>query len=195
MDLPGGVLKPIPTEFYSGKTGMLHHECIDCNKSLLTTEADYFIEKAVRRYAGYAATETIFEYALCFDCHQKLTGELSKESSQNIENYFLENIDYITRMSGMMPFEDTPAEHWLSHCIVKETPASELLEYQMVGVCKGDQMVFHFTPFILGEKAMDEVAELLSDKTLDFLDDFRENLLDYPPELRDLLKGKPVLML
>ena len=62
----------IPSEFYSFSSGVLFDRCIDCDKYLLEKDTEYFIEKAIRQYDGYKARDVIFEYAICFQCADRI---------------------------------------------------------------------------------------------------------------------------
>ncbi len=50
-------------------------------------------------------------------------------------------------------------------------------------------------PMIIGEKAMEEMAELLSDKTVDEMNGFREKFLGPSPEIEELIYGKKLIMI
>jgi hypothetical protein len=60
---------------------------------------------------------------------------------------------------------------------------------------QGDKMLVGEFPYIISLEAMEELTELLSDETKDEFDDFKKNLLGGPPELEELLKGRPVLVI
>ena len=49
-------------------------------------------------------------------------------------------------------------------------------------------------PFIIGDEAMEEMQGLLSQKTQDELDRFVDDNFGLPPELKELLKDKPLVL-
>jgi len=52
-------------------------------------------------------------------------------------------------------------------------------------------------PFLIGANSMDDVADLLSNETIDNMDDFTGKYLTGPPEFRDFFKSprrRPVLI-
>jgi hypothetical protein len=50
-------------------------------------------------------------------------------------------------------------------------------------------------PLILGMKALDEMVQLLSNKSLDELNDFKDRITGMPPDLRELFKESKFVMI
>ncbi len=153
------------------------------------------VEKAFKRYPDYQAEDVIFEYAMCMDCGMKMRNELSAESLANIENYFAQNVDFERRQELLMAKQDLNTEDWLKHCLVKGTPTEALNEYQIFGHFDGTQMVYSVFPYMIGGEALDELGALLSDKTLDELDDFMGNNFGLPPELKELIPTRRLVLI
>ena len=76
--------------------------CLECEVNLVASGDPYVIEKAFRVYPGFGTTDTIFEYALCLPCMERLYESYSKESRRAIEQYFYANetIDQLDDFSG-----------------------------------------------------------------------------------------------
>lgn len=186
---------PLPRIFGSHETGEPFEHCIECYRSLLDPETEYMIEKAFRCYKGFKVSDTVFEYAMCMKCAEEMTNSLSKESLERMESYFTSNVNLQERMEWMMQDPLPDPGQWLAHCAIKGTPVEELTEYQIVGHFKGESMLLSIFPYLLSGEAMDELAALLSNKTLDILDDFGGRHFGLPPEFSDMPRPRfmPVL--
>lgn len=164
-----------------------------CQKLLLEDGTQYMIEKAYRRYPALDTEAVVFEYAMCMQCAQKMRKALSEESRRNIDSYFDTNINFTQRLLDIQEAKDI--DEWLNRCVVKNTPAEQEEEYMICAQCDGQNIVYFMFPYMIGSAAMQEVSELLSQKTRDILDDFIDEHLSGPPELRELFKSNKKLLL
>jgi len=185
-------LLSIPDAFHSDATKQKFNFCIDCGKYLLGSETLYVIEKAIRNFKKFNTNDTIFEYAMCMECQKKLWNTFSKSSIGKIEKYFETNIDFRERTRSFSGIENENINLMISNCVVKGTPIKQTNEYQLVAFCKGKRLIVDYVPFMISDEAMGEVAELLSNKTLDTLDGFIDDFLGLPPSLD--IKTKPKVL-
>lgn len=176
----------IPKAFHNFETGGPFERCIDCDVYLLDGEVEYFVEKAIKSYKDFTATDVIFEYAICMNCAERMRKRMSKESMQSIQQYFTENVNFIDRMQLMQAHPNNP-EAWMQQCLVKGTQANQLEEYQVYAHCKGKKLVTAQMPYLISGKALDEISQLLSNETLDELDGFMDQHFGPPPELMEPL--------
>ncbi|MCB0713570.1 MAG: hypothetical protein KDD67_14680 [Ignavibacteriae bacterium] len=185
---------PIPHIFRSHETGELYTNCIECFRSLLDSETEYLIEKAFRTYPGFAISDTVFEYAICMSCAEEITKSLSRESRTRLEQYFSSGINLQERMKWTEE-ENIDFGKWVATCAIKGTRVEGLTEYQVVAHCKGDQLILSVFPYLIGEEALNEMGELLSNETLEIFDDFGGRHFGLPPEFSDKLRPRfmPVL--
>ena len=167
---------PIPEEFKSFETGEAFQRCSVCNADLMVEGAHYFIEKAFRK------EETVFEYAMCMDCFQKMREQLSVKSRQLIEHYFDEHVDIEARRKTLIEKYGQRARSWISNCMIRHTPFSDCNEYQIYGWFIGKDIVYNGMPYMLSGDVIDELFNLLSSETTGVLDDFSEKLfgIDVP---------------
>ena len=188
--------EPVPEIFRSTETGEAFDRCAVCDRYLLDDGTTYVIEKAFRSYQGFDARETVFEYALCTDCRDDLTAELSAESLQRIQDYFRSRVDVVARRQRLVDDDPTSVhlEPWISHCMVSGQSIGEMTEFQVYCECDGPHMLYGYSPFLLGGQTMDEIADLLSNKTLDELNGFADDILGLPPELEELFARRVVLL-
>lgn len=185
----------IPRVFYSDATGKPFSHCIDCEKYLLADGVQYFIEKAIKNYSDYQTSDTIIEYAMCIDCYARVFNSFSDTSKKNLEKYFTSHVDIFERRMALLKNRDLNVDNWIANCVIKNKPANELSEYQIVCQCDGKDLLFTYSPFMVSDLAIEEMMELLSNKTLGEIEDFMDDFFSYPPEVRDILKGSPVFVL
>lgn len=182
-----GRKRQIPEIFYDTIEEKPIATCTGCGKNLVEGEEPYVIEKAFRR------KEVVFEYALCMPCMEKMRGQMSKESMANVEKYMLENANFQERAEELQA-EDFDIDKWLSRCVVKNEERSDLEEYQIQGMFAGDKMLEGQFPIMIGGHALEEIQELISAETRDELDRFRNDFFDLPPELEEIFRDKPILV-
>jgi hypothetical protein len=209
---------PIPTTFHSDETEQPFRECLVCECSLHDGSTEYLVEKAYRHFDEFDVTETVFEYAICLSCHLEIVESFSELSRTRCEAYFDDHVDLSERAARLLSTQDDPREEgapeepsgpsdrprllhatpdpddidlndWLDGCIVHGTPMEDLSEFQILGHCTGDQLLLSHLPVAIGGRAMDELAERLSNETLDELGGFRDEYFGLPPELKRDLSG------
>ena len=86
-------------------------------------------------------------------------------------------------------------DSWLSKCFFEGNEISGMKEYQIVAQFKGSKLVMNTPPIIIGEIAMKQMAELLSDKTTDEMNGFRDKFLGPSPELEEMIYGKKLILI
>jgi hypothetical protein len=187
-------LTSIPAAFLQTDTGQPFTECLMCRQPLDDQDNGYLIEKAIRNYPSLGGREIIFEYAMCLSCAMKMRTELSEESRSRIDRYFLTNLNLSERKKELAENESPNVDQWISTCIIKGTPVTTSSEYSIYAHCMGNQLLYSDLPYALSGEAMDEVMQLLSNKSLDLLDDFVGNHFGGPPEVMEILKRRPVLI-
>ncbi|MBN2105196.1 hypothetical protein JW835_14250 [bacterium] len=185
----------IPKPFYSDATGKPFERCIHCSRYLLDHNTHYMIEKVHKYYPELKTNDTIFEYAICIDCYMELRKSLSDESVQNLESYLNDHVNLIGRRQQLIQTEGLDIDGWIGSCMIKNKAIQACTEYQTICECMGNRMLFTFMPYMICDEAMEEMMELLSDKTLGFFDDFRNRFLGPSPEIGELLKPSRILLI
>ncbi|MFT6866373.1 MAG: hypothetical protein ACJA08_001204 [Cyclobacteriaceae bacterium] len=171
--------RDIPKEFYSASTGIPFDRCIECDKYLLEENTEYLIEKAIKNYPGYKAQDTLFDYAICMDCAQAMHGKMSKESLENIQLYFTENVDLKER-SNKSQTEDLST--LTQKCMIKDTLRNESTEFQLYAHCVGGKVFMGNPPYLISGEAMEEVMTVLSKATKDELGGFFDKHFSPDPD-------------
>jgi hypothetical protein len=174
---------PIPEMFHSFlKTGPFDR-CLMCERDLLIDGTQYLIEKAFKQ------KEVIFEFAMCLDCHDKFSDELSKKTTKRLAQFFSQKVDLVTRREELLQESADDVNPWLDTCLLTGKKMSEVNEYQIYGHCDGPDLLFSYFPYMICGEGIDQIIELLSKKTIDVLGDFTDKYLGCPPEFQD----KPIL--
>lgn len=170
-------MKKIHKNFYSEKDGELLKTCVFCNDNVLEYEYGYVIEKAFKFNKVTNIFELVFEYALCTECMQRLSSEMSEESKNNITEYF-------NRNKKQEYFSVLTVEERFKMCMLSGKNLKTQKEYQIAGFFIKDEMIVsNDFPFAIGFDAIEEVQELISDQTRDFSDKFKDVVL--PPHVKD----------
>lgn len=179
----------IPKELHNSETDAPFQRCMSCDRDLLDGEVEYFVERIFRTVPDLDITEALFEYAMCMPCAESFRDQMSKESRERIEAYFIEGVQ---RNRWKTLDEDG---NTLGTCILTGKSISECSEYSYHAYCKGDQLMEVAAPYAVSDLAMDEISELLSAETADELDDFKGKYFTGPPELADLINPKRLIPL
>lgn len=185
----------IPEKFYSDAEGKPFDHCQICGKYLLKEGTPYVVEKALKNYKGYDFSSTIYEFAVCLDCHKKMQEKMSDESLGNLQRYYQNIMTEKSQQPMMIDVHNFNLDQWLSKCFFKGNEVKEMDEYQIVAQFDGDKMVLNMPPLVVGQQAMEEMSELLSDKTIDEMNGFRDKFLGPSPEIEELIYGKKLILL
>lgn len=185
----------IPKRFYSDSAGEPFKQCQVCGRSLHAPGVTYVVEKAMKNYPGYDFCSTVYELAICLDCHQKVQQGMSEESVKNLQLYYQSVMEKKGQHQVFIDMRTFNLDDWFSTCFFKGSEISKMSEYQMVAQFEGDKMLMTTPPLIIGSEAMNEMSSLLSDKTIDDMNDFRNRFMGPSPEIEELIYGKKLLLL
>ncbi|MBU0766085.1 MAG: hypothetical protein KJ607_14775 [Bacteroidetes bacterium] len=178
----------IPEQFRSYISGKPFENCIACEKYLLDSGTQYFIEKAIRK------DEVEVEYAICFSCVEQMRNKMSEESMNKTQGYFQSVVNINERYNKIQADPDPSWKKWIANCLVKGTPITQLEEYQLYAHCDGKYMINSVFPYMVGSAAIEEMQELLSAKTKEELDRFMDEHFGLPPEWKEVLKKDLILI-
>ena len=185
----------IPKQFYSDAEGKPFENCQVCGKFLLDEGTSYVVEKAFKNYEGYDFTTTLFEYAICLNCHSEIQKSMSEESMSNLQNYYMGVIAQKGNKPIVININHFKLEDWISKCFFTNDVVKDMAEYQLVAQFNGSKMTMTMPPMVVGEAAMEAMAELLSDDTIDEMNDFKKQFLGPDPELEEIISGKKLIFI
>lgn len=187
-------LLDIPSVFYPFESTEPFKECMVCGIDLTLGSIDYYVEKAVKNNIPYQVQDIVFEYAICSSCAQNMQKSISKESQENMQEFFTQNGGFMKKIQAYQQGEGEEIESIISKCTLYGHPIEQMSEYMMFGHFRGDKMLATTMPYIIGGQAMDKLSELMSNETLDEMNDFKNQYFGGPAELEDIWKGKPVFL-
>lgn len=185
----------IPEKFYSDAEGKPFEYCQVCGKFLLAEGTTYVVEKAFKNYEGYDFSTTLFEYAICTDCHTEVQKSMSEESMRNLQQYYMRIIAEKGNKPIVISLDDFKLDDWISKCFFTDDSVSSMQEYQLVAQFSGSKMVMNMPPMVVGEGAMEQMAELLSNETIDEMNGFKKKFLGPDPELEEIISGKKLILI
>ncbi|GAB4377820.1 MAG: hypothetical protein Kow0075_06960 [Salibacteraceae bacterium] len=175
----------LPEEFFDSESHEPISSCLVCGVNFNQAGCDYFIEKVFRRVESLDLTETMYEYALCVNCAEAKRNELSRESMQRIQ-------EFVESRFRRIDLNADPTER-IKKCIVTGKPVKDDTEYTIQAYCRNGKLLSGVFPFAISGEAMDEMEGLLSEKTRDELDRFRDAYFGGPPEMREFFKKRRII--
>ncbi len=194
------LLPPIPSEFHNSETGLPFHHCLVCECNLMAETQPYSIERAIRHYPEMKLKSVVFEYALCAQCMTNMENELSDMTKLAIKLFFSAKLDLRNRPKWEATFDENGVlqpfnvSEWIETCAVNSLPRKELYEYSLFARCIGDRIIPEVVPYMISGPAQDELIALFSKESLGFMNDFTDRHFSGPPELKELFKGRAILV-
>lgn len=185
---------PVPEEFYCEKENAPFTHCKLCSKELIESNSEYVIEKAFSKDLRTGKHNVIFELAYCAECMEGVHSELSQESMQNLAMFFQGRTNLEKRNNELIKHQLFETDIWLNNCIINNKDIRNVDEYQVTCLCKGREMIFNHTPYMISGEAMDEIVMLLSNETLDIINDRWDDIVDLPADVIDIFKRRPVFI-
>ncbi len=180
----------IPPLLFDSETNGPIRFCKICGKDLIESNGDYLIQKSFRRFPEHRLDEVVFEFAICSECNRRMHNELSEESKKMMEKYMEEEFhasDPVKRMMMLSNEEEPDFRELTDHCAVTGKPIDELEEYTIIAQGKGPRLVLGILPLTVSYQAQEDLNELLSQKTRDFLDGFTKEHFSGPPGIEELI--------
>jgi hypothetical protein len=172
LNIPSGL-------FDSVETGEPFRECIHCHCDLAESGRLYLVSKEIVR------GECVLEYAICDECRDELSNELSEESRSRIMKLLEEEIDWQERFERTAGASEIGA--WIDSCIFCGAPRDDEKGYGLAGIFLAGHLLPGPLPQIVCSECAERLQQQLSKKTRDFWDRFSEEHFPGPPaELLDL---------
>lgn len=180
-DMPWFV--PMPKPLWSAYLEAPFVECIDCGGPLDESPV-YIIQKRV------VADETVFEMAICESCRASLVSEYSQETLRNIENFLAADGGLGHRMDSLpaelMQDPGRFLDYCLNHCVVCETPRSQLHRYSVAAGGRGRNLILQIiplgqSPMLVCDRCESGMQDLISQQTRDRWNRFVDEHFDGPP--------------
>ncbi len=184
---------PIPKTFFQHSGASAFRNCVACKRDLHAGDCDYMIEKAIRKFPSVEASEVMFEYAICTDCANKARESLSEESRKSIDELLQSEPVRQNSLSALTGA--TEREGDATHiCMITGQTLEDSDEFQLYAHCRGKSLSPYSNAFMLSGKAMEIIAELLSEETKDELERFRDTHFGLPPELENIINSRDLIL-
>lgn len=123
--------------------------------------------------------------AICLACREKICSELSADSTQRINAFVEERFDFEMRFHESQEWPENDIDRWLSNCVITKQPKESCTDYQIAGICFGDQLLIDGTPLMISADAIEQMQRLMSKKTRDRLGEMVEDFFGMPSEFVD----------
>ncbi len=182
----------IPDELLDDETGKAYQNCRICELDLHHPHSPYMVEKVIRTNPVTKQREVLFGYAICLECADEMKSQISQDSIQAIQEFLAQKVNFHKRMEQMYFDDDPDPGSMLGTCILSGKTTLQSREYQIAGMCEGNELILGLWPYMIDTEAASELTALLSDETLGNMDDFYGQHFGLPPEWADLFKEKPV---
>ena len=92
-------------------------------------------------------------------------------------------MDFQRRLRRMATVNDQDSiDAWLERCLLSDRPAQMYREYQLIALCRGPWIQRDFYPALISGPALEEISDLLSDETRDWMNDFVGSNFGMPSE-------------
>lgn len=181
----------IPEIFHSFESKKPFSHCLQCSR-LLDDKTDYVIEKAMKRYPGYEATDTLFDYAMCMSCAFEMRNELSIDSRKTMDSFFQPHFEKLQKQS--IDTKVKSVAELLSSCLITNQKIEEIGEFQVYAFCRGNKINRSIPPYMISESAIELVLPLISAETTNFLNGFFDKHFSPDPSILEPIRPKLILV-
>lgn len=182
----------IPKFFYEFETEEPFKHCSLCNKELGESDK-YAVEKVMKQNKHLNKAEIVYEYAMCWDCAAGMGDEISEESKDSIVNLYQEHSENVMmKLDYLHRTEKYNIESWMERCTFTGKETRLCGEYSVSGIIENNQLLFEHSPVVVSDDFMEKMQDVLSEKTKEFLDGLKDELIDSPSEFNDIINSPTV---
>lgn len=159
----------------SEETGEAFSHCVSCKLPLVEIAGPWLVNKEFRR------EECVMEYAICQECRDRVTDELSEESKEAVRGFLETEIDWESRMREFM-LSHQLAERF-DACIVCCAPRAELEGFGISALFDaGGSPVVGPLPLMICQSCVGRMTESLSEASREVWRKFLADNFTGPPE-------------
>jgi hypothetical protein len=177
----------IPELFQSYDTNEPFAHCSMCERKLLL-EDRYAVEKVVKQNKVLNKSEIVYEYAICWDCVNEMSDDISEESKASILNlYESYNNNVAMKLDYLHRTEKYNIESWTERCTFTGKEIRLCNEFSVSGIIDRGGLLYEHSPMVVSDEFMEEMQGVLSKETKDSLNGLRDKILDGSPSLEDII--------
>ncbi|MBT8044990.1 MAG: hypothetical protein KJO79_08565 [Verrucomicrobiae bacterium] len=141
---------------------------------------------------SYVGDECVFEFAMCFECREKMNDKLSEKSRVAMFDFMHDHADMESREEELGT--DSATDDYISRCLTCGKSRSEANGYTLGAMFAGDLLVKGPFPMLICDQCEGKIGETISAETRDVWDKFIGEHFPGPPSEVKLPSGKPVLI-
>lgn len=184
----------IPPIFYSDISNQKFTHCCICDCNLMESNSPYLIEKSIKNYKEINSSDTILEYAICWQCHETLSESISQESKNKILEFYENSDHFRNHIIFFLENYIKDIDRRLEHCCFSNIAIKDSEEYNIIAMCSQDKIIYDVFPMAIDFSVINELHEKLSVQTKDEIDRFKKQVTKLPPELDRLFKSRPIFI-
>ncbi|MBR9917878.1 hypothetical protein GYB29_09405 [bacterium] len=182
----------LPEFLYCYDTNEPFSNCLVCDRKL-DENVDYAIEKVFKQNRNMANSEIIYEYAICMECAASMQNELSKESIASIQALFeAHGLNAMMKLEYLHNTKKYDIQAWIERCSFTGKETRLCSEYSVSALIEKGKLVYEHAPLVISDDFMELIQESLSKSTKDYLDGFRDEYFDLPPDIKDIINSPTV---
>lgn len=186
------ISEELPSFFNNYDTNAPFTHCMVCHEMLEDKEA-YAIEKVFKQNKILNKSEIVYEYAICLECASEVHDEVSEESMEAIQQLYQDYTqNMIMKLEYLHATEKYNIESWIERCSFTNKEIRNCSEYSVSAIIEGGKLVYEHAPIVVSDEFMEMMQSVLSKKTRDYFDGFKDEHFDVPPEIKDLIGGPTV---
>ena len=176
---------PMPEHFFSDETGSPFVRCVECERELADMDAPYMVQKCSN------GRETVFEFAICAPCAERLHSSYSDASRRAIAGFFHSKIDLDERVRTLREAGEADLDRWIGDCMACGDAPRPGEGFATAALCAGLEILYSHAPFRICGRCELSLNELISPETRGEWDPiYREEFRPAPGGCAD--PGRPI---
>lgn len=176
----------IPPIFYNTVKDLPFSNCSKCDRFLLDGSMEYLVEKIC------IPNDVLYEFAICQYCIEQLHQEISKESMQNMQAF--QNKQMNKGFQIIDDYLNLNIER-IKKVLTNKQPNISYESCNIIAYFKGNAISPTMPAVCVSTQILENMQDKISKKTRDNFDDFTDFLGGVPPDLEDLFKVRPRVLI
>jgi len=176
----------IPPIFLNTVKDLPFSNCSKCDRFLLDDDIEYLVEKVC------IPNDVLYEFAICQYCIEQLHKEISKESLQNMQAF--QNDQMNKGFQIIDEYLDLNIQK-IKKVLANKQPDISYESCNIIAYFKGNRISPSMPAVCVSTQVLENMQDKISKKTRDSFDDFTDFLGGVPPDLEELFKVKPRVLI
>ncbi len=176
----------IPPVFYNTVKDLPFSNCSKCDRFLLDSSIEYLVEKVC------IPNDVLHEFAICQYCIEQLYKEISEESMEKMQNF--QQGEMNKGFQVIDKYLDLNIEN-IKKALSQKQPYISYESCNIIAYFRGNKISSSMPPVCVSTQIIENMQDLISKKTRDNFDDFTDFLGGVPPDLEELFKVRPRVLI